>query len=159
MKFQSLFLHLFIAAIFFSCRNAVNRTNVDSRTDADTDSITLVDTFTRIDRPQDSVKITPKARRTSIQVASSYTDTVIKVDSVYQIHIYKNSNSDDFGYDIVVSGITKIHQPNIPAISGQKGFSDVLAAQKVANIMVLKLSKGIMPPVVLTSELDSLGIH
>lgn len=51
-----------------------------------------------------------------------------------------------------------IHQPSIPSIAGNKGFTTKEQAQRVASLVVYKLTHNIMPPSVTPKELDSLGI-
>lgn len=63
-----------------------------------------------------------------------------------------------FGYDIFVDGRMMVHQPNIPAVMGNRGFTSEDDAAKTANLVMFKLKNNIMPPSVTTGELDSLGI-
>lgn len=63
-----------------------------------------------------------------------------------------------FGYDIYVDGRMMVHQPNIPAVMGNRGFNTEEEAAKTANLVMFKLKNNIMPPSISTSELDSLGI-
>jgi len=67
--------------------------------------------------------------------------------------------SGGWGYDIFVNDKLYIHQPGIPAISGDKSFVSEEEAGKVANLMILKIKNNTMPPAVAVSELDSLGIQ
>ncbi len=63
-----------------------------------------------------------------------------------------------FGYDIFVDGRLMVHQPNIPAVMGNRGFSTEEDAAKTADLVMYKLKNNIMPPSVSVSELDSIGI-
>ncbi|MBS1765569.1 MAG: DUF4907 domain-containing protein [Bacteroidetes bacterium] len=63
-----------------------------------------------------------------------------------------------FGYDIFVDGRMMVHQPNIPAVMGNRGFTSETDAAKTAELVMHKLKNNIMPPSVTTAELDSLGI-
>jgi len=63
-----------------------------------------------------------------------------------------------WGYDILLNGEPHIHQPHIPAVSGNQGFKDEASARKAANLIVWKMKHNIMPPSISTEELDSLGV-
>ncbi|HNT80379.1 MAG TPA: DUF4907 domain-containing protein [Bacteroidia bacterium] len=63
-----------------------------------------------------------------------------------------------FGFMIHVDEKPYIHQPNIPAVQGIKGFVSESEAQKVAVLMEHKIRNNIMPPSISVSELDSLHI-
>lgn len=76
----------------------------------------------------------------------------------YTYKIYKTENSS-FGYDIYKDSTLIIHQPIVPGISGNSGFKNEDDAGKVANLMVSKLSNGIMPPSITLEEMDSLEIN
>ncbi len=61
-----------------------------------------------------------------------------------------------WGYDIYKDKQLLVHQPNIPAIEGSRGFSSEEKAISVANLTIQKLRSGIMPPTIRIEELDSL---
>jgi len=61
-----------------------------------------------------------------------------------------------WGYDIYKDSNLFIHQPNIPAMEGNRGFSSEQKAISVAQLTIQKLRQGIMPPTIRTEELDSL---
>lgn len=61
-----------------------------------------------------------------------------------------------WGYDIYKDNQLLVHQPNIPAIEGDRGFSSEQKAISVANLTIQKLRNGIMPPTLNIEELDSL---
>ena len=63
-----------------------------------------------------------------------------------------------WGYDVFVNGKQMIHQPNIPCISGNKGFTSEDKAKKTADFVSGKIKRNIIPPVVSLNELDSLGV-
>lgn len=65
---------------------------------------------------------------------------------------------DGWGYDIFVDAKKYIHQPMIPGIAGVAGFRTEDQARKVADLVVKKIKKNIIPPSVSTDELDSLGV-
>jgi hypothetical protein len=63
-----------------------------------------------------------------------------------------------FGYNIILDDHVFIHQPSIPSIQGNKGFATKEQTEKVAQLVIYKLTHNIMPPSVTSKELDSLGI-
>jgi len=63
-----------------------------------------------------------------------------------------------FGYDIFLNGKLYIHQPNIPAVSGNAGFQTEENARKIAELVIVKIKHNIIPPTVIVNELDSLGV-
>ncbi len=63
-----------------------------------------------------------------------------------------------FGYDILRNGVPYIHQPNIPAVAGNTGFSSVQHAKETAKFVVYKIQHHMLPPTVSIQELDSLGV-
>ena len=76
-----------------------------------------------------------------------------------EVRTFKN-NSDitGFGYDIYVDNALKVHQPHIPAVSGNKGFATEEKAKRAGEFVGNKFRNNIMPPSVNTKELDSLGV-
>ena len=74
------------------------------------------------------------------------------------IAIFENETGGGFGYDLLSGGTTLIHQPHIPAINGMKGFATREDAEKVAGLMLYKVTNGIMPPTISIEEMDSLKI-
>jgi hypothetical protein len=63
-----------------------------------------------------------------------------------------------FGYDIFRGNVLYIHQPKIPAIQGNIGFSTEEKAKQVADLMHYKIKNNIIPPSISIQELDSLGV-
>ncbi len=76
-----------------------------------------------------------------------------------EIKIFRNTDISGFGYDIILDGHTYVHQPNIPALPGNNGFSTEEMARKVAELISFKIHNNIMPPTVEVKELDSLGVR
>jgi hypothetical protein len=66
--------------------------------------------------------------------------------------IFKN-NDNTFGYDIISSGKKIIHQPNIPCIESNVGFSSRLKAEAIAKIVVKKMTLGEFPPTLKINEI------
>ena len=77
---------------------------------------------------------------------------VFKVDSV------EYNGSRGWGYDIMIDGKIFIHQPNIPAIMGNNGFSSEEKAITAGEFIISKIKNNIFPPSVTPEELDSLGV-
>lgn len=76
-----------------------------------------------------------------------------------EIKVFRNAESSGFGYDIILDGHTYVHQPTIPALPGNNGFSTEEKAKKVAELVSFKIQNNIMPPTVEVRELDSLGVR
>lgn len=79
---------------------------------------------------------------------------------------YKNSQIDvktfkdslGWGYDIFIDKNQYVHQPHIPAVPGNRGFSKEEFAKKAGEFVAYKIRNNIMPPSVTPEELDSLGV-
>lgn len=63
-----------------------------------------------------------------------------------------------WGYDILENSSVRIHQPHIPAVQGNQGFKSASDAAKVAEKIIEKLDKGIMPPTLSIAEMTELGV-
>jgi hypothetical protein len=78
---------------------------------------------------------------------------------IYEARIFSNEPAHKgFGYDILVDGIVKFHQTNIPSQPGNDGFFSREKAKLTAEFVIEKLKQNIMPPTVTGEELDSLGV-
>ena len=71
--------------------------------------------------------------------------------SEIELKTFRNENGS-WGYDIVVNGRRYIHQPEIPAVTGRRGFDREAQARKIGEMVVDKIRKGIMPPSVSAEE-------
>ena len=79
--------------------------------------------------------------------------------SVIEVRTFKNDDViKGFGYDIYVDNALKVHQPHIPAVSGNKGFTSEEKAKRAGEFVGNKFRNNIMPPSVSPKELDSLGV-
>ena len=78
-----------------------------------------------------------------------------------QIKVFNNTSEhpSGYGYDILMDGRLYIHQTNIPAIPGNKGFTSEDDALKTGELMAFKIRNNIMPPSITIEELDSLGVN
>ena len=52
-----------------------------------------------------------------------------------------------------------IEQPIIPCISGNRAFKTKKEVQKTADLVVYKIKRNILPPILKIEELDSLNIE
>ncbi len=64
-----------------------------------------------------------------------------------------------WGYDILENNAVRIHQPHIPAIPGNNGFSSEQDALKAADLVIQKLVQGINPPSLSKEEMQQAGIR
>ena len=69
-----------------------------------------------------------------------------------------SSVSGTFGYDILLQGRPYVHQPSIPALPGNEGFTTRERAQRVAELVVKKIRNNEIPPTVTIEELNSMGV-
>lgn len=67
-------------------------------------------------------------------------------------------SDNTWGYDILVDGRLKIHQPSIPCLPGNEGFKTREGAKKVARLVIGKMEKGQMPPSVTQEEMKKLEV-
>lgn len=81
--------------------------------------------------------------------------TFYKIDTTYQII---SAADNTYGYEILIKNKTLIKQLTIPGRPGTTGFKRKEDAEKVAQLIIRKLSKGIMPPTVDEKELNKLKI-
>lgn len=63
-----------------------------------------------------------------------------------------------FGYNIYKDDALYIHQPSIPAVPGNNGFTTEAKAKQAAEFVIYKIGHNIMPPSVTPQELDSIGV-
>jgi hypothetical protein len=68
------------------------------------------------------------------------------------------SANNTFGYDILSDGRPLVHQPMIPGLPGNEGFSTKEKAQTVAELVVKKIRNNKMPPTVTIEELSNMGV-
>lgn len=80
----------------------------------------------------------------------NYTDSI-------QFKIIDGINHS-YGYDIYLHDRLLIHQPSMPCIQGNKGFSKKSDAKKVAVFVREKIRKGEMPPTITLQEMKKLGV-
>ncbi len=74
-------------------------------------------------------------------------------DKSLDYHIFRSEHG--WGYDIVCNGQRVIHQPNIPAVSGNRAFPTRQSAVHTAHRVMEKISRGEFPTLS-RMEIDSL---
>jgi len=83
---------------------------------------------------------------------STITLELFRVDSV------DNTGVRGWGYNVMVDGNIVIHQPTVPAVMGNNGFSSEEKARKAGEFVIYKIKNNILPPSVTPEELDSLDV-
>ena len=68
------------------------------------------------------------------------------------------SANKTFGYEIILNGKTLVHQPSIPGLPGNNGFTTKERAKKVGAFVVNKIRKNEMPPTVTIEDLNKMGV-
>ena len=68
------------------------------------------------------------------------------------------SVNNTFGYDILLYGRPLVHQPNIPGLPGNEGFTTKARAQTIAEFVVKKIRNNEMPPTVTIEDLNKMGV-
>lgn len=68
------------------------------------------------------------------------------------------SANNTWGYDIYDNNKLIIHQPSIPALPGNSGFSTKKNAEIVAKAVIEKIKKGEYPPTISIDEMKKLGV-
>lgn len=72
--------------------------------------------------------------------------------AVYSCRIFQVP--DGFGYDVIVNGKTKIHQPIIPGLPGNHPFASREDAWKISQLVIKKMQAGIALPNITRKELE-----
>jgi hypothetical protein len=68
------------------------------------------------------------------------------------------SANNTFGYDILLFGKPLVHQPSMPGLPGNEGFTTQEKAQTVADFVVKKIRNNEMPPTVTMEDLNTMGV-
>lgn len=101
---------------------------------------------------------------TALRLSSQQNSTISKKNNSEKIEVktfeVKDSTgrSHGWGYDIFVGSTKTIHQPIIPAVSGNRSFKTMDDAMKTGLFAVDKMIKTGSLPTLLVKELDSLGV-
>ncbi len=88
---------------------------------------------------------------------NKFDETTLTI-SVFKVDSTEVNGNRGWGYDILADGAIYIHQPNVPAIMGNNGFSSEENARKAGEFVIGKIRNNIVPPSVTPEELDSLGV-
>jgi ABC-type transport system involved in multi-copper enzyme maturation permease subunit len=91
----------------------------------------------------------------SAQVPKQQENPYAKAEITIQIIPSANNT---FGYDILLYKRVLVHQPNMPVLLGNEGFSTKEKAQTVAEFVVKKIRNNQMPPTVTMEDLNTLGV-
>ena len=114
-------------------------------------SVLFVKCGSEIEKEQIEQEITPE---NELVVPAENTEHQLPAFAVEVIEV----NENQFGYNILMNGQPYIHQPHMPAVGGNDGFSSKEKAEIAGNYIIHKLENNIMPPTVSVNELDSLGV-
>jgi hypothetical protein len=99
--------------------------------------------------------------------ASVYADEPAGKEITQQKNPYANaeitvqtipSANNTFGYDILFYKRPLVHQPTIPGLPGNEGFTTKERAQTVAEFVVKKIRNNEMPPTVTIEDLNTMGV-
>ncbi len=104
---------------------------------------------------------TQQPKEEAVKHAEALSTSSSKSVSVFSLAIFLTDSAQPnlgFGYNIIMDNHIFIHQPSIPSIAGNKGFSSKQKAEISAKYIIYKLEHNIMPPSVTPRELDSLGV-
>lgn len=156
MKTNSKLFSLLILSVtlfHFSCRNE-NKTNTDEIKSVKVPAMEKADEKEK----KSSTNLMEKMEIPPIDKDRNAPNSKRNKEADIDYKIFRNTETSGFGYDIILEGKTYVHQPNIPALSGNNGFSTEEDARKVAILVSNKIRNNIMPPTVEKRELDSLGI-
>jgi hypothetical protein len=120
-------------------------------------SLLILLTLNSCNQKKEVADTTPKPKVAASNSFNPYENANLTVE-VFKIDSIDHNGSRGWGYDIMNDGKIYIHQPNIPAIMGNNGFSSEEKAQEAGEFVIQKLKNNIVPPSVTPEELDSLGV-
>lgn len=72
--------------------------------------------------------------------------------------IHNKLKYSGYGYDIYINNALYIHQPYMPSVQGNNGFTTEAKAKRTGEFVAYKISNKIIPPSVSPAELDSIGV-
>src|SRR5262249_54895613 len=58
-------------------------------------------------------------------------------EKIFQLKDTSGTALQEWGYDVFIHNKLMLHQPNIPAVQGNHGFSSAEDAKKVADLVVM----------------------
>jgi hypothetical protein len=100
-------------------------------------------------------KTTIAAEEAAGKVVKQLTNPYVNAEITIKIIPAANNT---FGYDILLYGRPLVHQPNIPGLPGNEGFSTKEKAKIVAEFVVKKIRNNEMPPTVTIESLNNIGV-
>jgi hypothetical protein len=74
-----------------------------------------------------------------------------------ELHIETIKTNSGWGYNVLINNKIYIHQEFIPGVEGNQAFASEKEAEKVANLVMIKMKKGVLPSIK-KNELDSLKV-
>lgn len=86
-----------------------------------------------------------------IIATDSYSNSNVKVST------YKDKGGL-WGYDVYMHGALLIHQPHIPVVSGNRGFTTKADARRTGELVANKIRKNLIPPTLTIQELKDIGV-
>jgi len=89
--------------------------------------------------------------------ASILVDTA-NIEQVYHTETFETDGIPGWGYRVMLNGELYINQPHVPAVQGNKGFSNPVFARMTGDFVISKIQAGFSPPTITVEELDSLGV-
>jgi hypothetical protein len=101
--------------------------------------------------PGTSISADEAAGKGAKQEKNPYADAEITIKII-------PSAGKTFGYDILLYGRPLVHQPTIPGLPGNEGFTTKERAQTVAEFVVKKIRNNEMPPTVAIEDLNHMGV-
>jgi hypothetical protein len=106
----------------------------------------------KTDKPESEAPVAQPATSYNPYSKSEITLEIYRVDSI------DNHGIRGWGYNVLVDGKIYIHQPTVPAIMGNNGFSSEEKARRAGAFVISKIQNNIIPPSVTPEELDSLEV-
>jgi hypothetical protein len=85
------------------------------------------------------------------QERNPYTNAEISIKIIPAVN-------NTFGYDILVWGRPLVHQPTIPGLPGNEGFSTKERAQTAAEFVVKRIRRNEMPPTVTIEDMTNMSV-
>jgi hypothetical protein len=101
--------------------------------------------------PKASISLGETVEAVIKQQENPYAQADITIRIIPSLH-------DTFGYDILLRGKLLVHQPNIPGLPGNNGFSTKQKAKTVAEFVVKKIRNNEIPPTVTIEDLNKMGV-
>ena len=101
--------------------------------------------------PGKSISEDETAGKGAKQQKNPYANAEITIKTILSVN-------NTYGYDILLYGRSLVHQPNIPGLPGNEGFTTKERAQTVAEFVVKKIRNNEMPPTVTIEDLNTMGV-